>query len=322
MKALVLTGLIAALVGIYGCGGTQQLSPPAPATQSQDVSPLEPPDTITKSCGAGFDPGQQCIWWVPKSGPMDIDVVYEETYSDVSGLFYAKNTLYEGSGKSVYVLVKRKYRYTLTGLSGTPLGIAADRKGTVWVSNTPSNVLSEFPPHKTKPTATYTDANLTSLSYVAVDRFNNVYVEGQGTYGIEVDELSPASGGFTPIGSPGELGNTAGGLAFQKSKTGSYLWINDQGTSSASGSITQWLFQNGGLKKVGSFAYAGTNGAIWADPEGKGIKRVFATNNVASGSYFENKGVEYAMPSGDIVSESNSSMEAALDVGIAGAHKY
>ena len=120
MKAPALTGLIAAVVGIYGCGGTQQLSPPAPATQSQNVSPLEPPDTITKSCGAGFDPGQQCIWWVPKSGPMDIDVVYEETYSDVSGLFYAKNTLYEGSGKSVYVLVKRNYRYTLTGLTGTP----------------------------------------------------------------------------------------------------------------------------------------------------------------------------------------------------------
>ena len=190
------------------------------------------------------------------------------------------------------------------------------------MSNTPSNVLSEFPPHKTKPAATYTDANLTSLSYVAVDRFDNVYVEGQGTYGSRsMNSRLPAAASRRSVRRE-NLATPRAAVAFQKSKVGSYLWINDQGTSSASGSITQWLFQNGGLKKVGSFAYAGTNGAIWADPEGKDIKRVFATNNVASGSYFENKGVEYAMPSGDIVSESNSSMEAALDVGIAGAHKY
>lgn len=316
MKSIALMVAIAATVATYGCGSVAPMSSVAPASKSQQMRPMDSKDVVTKSCGNAH-PGQSCGWWT-EPNPWDIHYVNEEAYGGGDGLFSGSNTLYIGNGNSIYVQVKKKYKYTLTGLTGAPIGIAADSKGTVWASNSPSNVLSEFPAGETKASATYTDTNLTSLSYVAVDRFDNVYVEGQGSSGIEVDELSTASGTFTPIGQPGELGAIAGGLAFQKEKTGSYLWINDQGTSSGSGRLTQWVFQNGALKKVASFGYAGRNGAIWADPSGKDIKHIFATNNVPYGTEVQNKGVEYELPDGKIVSESGTGIESAEDVGITG----
>lgn len=316
MKSTALIVAIAATVTIYGCGSVAPVSHTAPASKVQAVRPDDSDDVVTKPCGKAH-PGQSCGWWTGHN-PWGIHYVNQEAYSGGAGLSYRGGVLYIGNGKSIAVQVKKKYKYTLAGLTGTPIGIAADSNGTVWASNSPSNVLSEFPAGETTPSATFTDANLTNLSYVAVDRFDNVYVEGQGYNGLEIDELSIAGGVFTQIGQPGELGATPGGLAYQKAKTGSYLWINDQGTSSGSGRITQWLLSNGVLKKIASFAYAGRNGAIWTDASGKDTKHVFATNSLPYGSQFENMGVEYALPDGQIVSESDTDVESTEDVGITG----
>jgi hypothetical protein len=72
---------------------------------------------------------------------------------------------------------------------------------------------------------------------------------------------------------------------------------------------------------VGSFHYAGINGAIWADPAGKDTIHVFAANNVPYGSQFISSGIEYAMPSGSIVSQSPTSIGPDESVGIGGPMK-
>jgi hypothetical protein len=220
-----------------------------------------------------------------------------------------KGVLYKPGGKVVR---------TLSGLTGVATGIARESNGIIWATNSPSNTVSEFPRGATAPSETLSDANLSTLSYVAVDSTDDVYVEGQGAKGIEIDELVKGKGAFVPISKPGQLGVTAGGLAVQKAL---YVWVNDQGTASSPANISEWILKKGTLTQVGDFQYSGVNTSIWADPAGNDTTHVFAANNLASGSSFVSSGIEYAMPNGAITSSSPSTTSSSGAFGIAGTYQ-
>jgi hypothetical protein len=233
-------------------------------------------------------------------------------------------TAYAGlSNDTVAVAKWKKDRYmkagTLTGLTGDPIGIASDLKGNVWVTNWPSATISEFYPGARSPSQTYTDSNLASLSYIAIDRRDDIYVEGQSraSGGIEVDELQ-AAGTFTSITASGQLGYTAGGLAVivNNGKTG-YLFVNDQGTANGPPAITRWLLKGGKLVKDGSFKYSGIDTALSVDPSGTDTMHVWAANNVQSNSEFTTSGVEYAFPSGGVVLSTPTATSSFESFGIA-----
>jgi hypothetical protein len=188
---------------------------------------------------------------------------------------------------------------TMTGLNGNPVGMATDSRGDLWVTNSPTTTISEFAKGTTTPIASYTDANLNSVNYLTVDKKNNVYVEGYSGSAMEIDELT-ASGTFTAIAKPGQVGTTPGGLAVQEHTTATYMWINDQGSGSGTGRISRYLLKGGSLKSTGSFSYSGIDGAIAVDPSGKDTGDVYATDNVVSGSQYTGTTVEYAFPSGKV----------------------
>jgi hypothetical protein len=189
---------------------------------------------------------------------------------------------------------------TMTGLSGNPVGLATDSHGDIWVTNSPTTTISEFAKGTTTPKVSYTDSNLDSVNYLAIDKKNNVYVEGYSGSVMEIDELT-ASGTFTTIAKPGQVGTTPGGLAVQEHTTATYVWINDQGSGSGTGRISRYLLKGGSLKSTGSFTYSGIDGAIAVDPSGKDTSDVYATKNVVSGSQYTGTTVEYAFPSGKVL---------------------
>jgi len=227
---------------------------------------------------------------------------------------------YAGYGNSVAVFRGKKQVAvaTLTGLTGQPIGLALDHLGNVWATNSPSATIGEFAKGATKPTATYTDSNLTSANYLAVDAAGDVYVEGRAADGIEVDVLPVGGTTFTPISQPGKLGLTAGGLAIQSTGKTIYLWVNDQGASSSPAAISRYILKGSSLYLKGSFGYSGVNGAIWADPAGLRTSRVWAANNVAYGSGYMTSAIEYAMPGGKIITATTPTEMSSQGVGIAG----
>jgi len=231
------------------------------------------------------------------------------------------NLLYGGFGKTVVVFKGTKQVATLTGLTGEPIGLAVDRVGNVWATDSPAATISEFAKGATKPTATYTDANLTSASYLAVDPAGGVYVEGQAADGIEVDVLAAGSSTFAPISQPGKVGLTAGGLAVQSRGTTTYVWINDEGTASTTAAISRYVLKGSSLYLKGSFGYNGVNGAIWADPSGESGAHVWAVNNVPYGSGFNTSAIEYAMPGGKIIAATIPTTMSVQAVGVAGTMK-
>ncbi|HEV3092526.1 MAG TPA: hypothetical protein VGX91_13875 [Candidatus Cybelea sp.] len=227
------------------------------------------------------------------------------------------------SNGTVRIAKWTKDRYTkagiLKGLTGIPTGIAGDFKGNVWVTNSPSATLSEFHRGAKSPSKTYTDPNLASLSYVAVDRRNAVYVEGQSraSGGIEVDELQ-AGGTFKSLSASNQLGYTPGGLAVIATggKAG-YIFVNDQGTPNGPPTITQWLLSGERLIKEGSFGYSGIDTALSVDPSGKDTAHVWAANNVSSSTEFATSAVEYAFPSGGVVAATPTTISSSESFGVA-----
>ena len=189
----------------------------------------------------------------------------------------------------------------------------------MWVTNSPSATISEYFPGATSPSKTYTDPNVRSLSYIAVDRRDDIYVEGQSTAsgGIEVDELQ-AGGTFKSIVASGPLGYTAGGLAVivNDGKTG-YLFVNDQGTPNGPPTITRWSLKGGKLTQAGSFNYSGIDTALSVDPSDRDTAHVWAANNVPSSSEFVTSGVEYAFASGGVVASTPTTTSSSAAFGIA-----
>jgi hypothetical protein len=194
---------------------------------------------------------------------------------------------------------------TLTGLTGVPIGIMLDSKGDVWATNSPSNTISEYSKGSTTPTATYTDDNMSSISYIASDKANDVYVSGQGKSGnLEVDELSGST--FAPIKTI--TGSVGGGIALETN--GKTLWVCDEGTGKK-GTISSYTIP--GYKRREQFAYLGSDTGIAVTASGK---QVWAINNVASGSTFNVDVVIYSAK-GKVISSSPGDNNSVESVGIA-----
>jgi streptogramin lyase len=281
--------------------------------------------TITGLCEvpAGYPPNTYCTCtWNPPPSPSTLISMECFDPLPIGGFPFAvardNNYLYIGvSNGTVLVAKYANGKVTqvskITGLSGNPLGMATDSHGNLWVTNSPNNTISEFAKGATTPIAYYTDSNLTSVSYLAIDKHNNVYVEGIGSneseYGIEVDELDTATGTFNALSQP-VLGSVPGGLAVQQYGNATYIWVNDQ-----AGRISRYLLQGSFLNLDGSFTYSGIDGAIAVDPSD--IKHVYAANNVPSGSQFVTSIVEYSISTGKVVTSSPSSTLPYEDVGLA-----
>jgi hypothetical protein len=195
---------------------------------------------------------------------------------------------------------------TLTGLTGAPTGIAIDAKDDVWATNSPSNTISEYSRGSTKPTATYTDASMSSISYLALDKSGDVYVSGQGKSGnLEVDELHGSS--FAPIKTI--TGSVGGGITADAN--GKTLWVCDEGTG-AKGTISSYTIP--GFKRREQFAYSGSDTGIAVSASGK---LIFAVNNtVASGSTFNVDVVIYS-EKGKMISSSPADNRPEESQGIA-----
>lgn len=320
---------------LVGCSGTQRnaLLPSSAIAQGAisksecplaqnvrsgkpQVIPLYEDEVVWKSC---IHNGDRCeCGYAP--GDKEPGVYRCESGTAVPlGIATGSNLLYGGFGNTIVVFNHARKVALLKGLTGEPIGLAVDYRGNVWAGDSPSDTISEFAKGATKPTATYTDSNLTSVNYLAVDASGDVYVEGQAAYSIEVDVLPVGGATFTPISQRGKVGLTPGGLAVQSTGKTTYVWINDQGTPSSPAAISRYVLKGSALYLEGSFTYSGTNGAIWADPAGKNINRIWAVNNVPYGSGFNSSAVEYAMPGGKVIRATvptNSSTEA---VGIAGS---
>jgi hypothetical protein len=193
---------------------------------------------------------------------------------------------------------------TLTGLTGVPIGVMVDAKNDVWATNSPSNTISEYNPGATRPTAIYTDAIMSSISYIASDKAGDVYVSGQGSSGnLEVDELNGSK--FTPIKTI--TGSVGGGIAVESS--GKSLWVCDEGTG-AKGTISSYTIP--GFKRREQFAYTGSDTGTTSG------KQVWAINNVvASGSTFNVDVVIYNAKKGKVISSSPGDTSSTESVGIA-----
>lgn len=285
--------LIASLLS--ACGGAT--SPPAAVAQqgassatlhASSASGVRPENRIGGS-GAGYS-GGPCIRIVTFN-----DYTYYIYYEPPGCSYHTRFPLYDGiahdtassakawfvgqavSASSSQILEfsdKWKGVATLTGLTGVPIGIMLDSKGDVWATNSPSNTISEYAKGSTTPTAAYTDDNMSSISYVASDKANDVYVSGQGKSGnLEVDELQGSS--FAPIKTI--TGSVGGGIAVATGKT---LWVCDEGTGTK-GTISSYTIP--GFKRREQFAYSGSDTGIAVTSSGK---QVWAVNNVASGSQF------------------------------------
>jgi hypothetical protein len=193
---------------------------------------------------------------------------------------------------------------TLTGLTGVPIGIMLDSKGDVWSTNSPSNTISEYAKGSTTPTATYTDDNMSSISYVASDKANDVYVSGQGKSGnLEVDEFQGSS--FAPIKTI--TGSVGGGIAVASGKT---LWVCDEGTGTK-GTISSYTIP--GFKRREQFAHSGSDTGLAVTASGK---QLWAINNVPAGSQFHVSVVIYSVK-GKVLLTGPGSNSREESVGIA-----
>jgi hypothetical protein len=329
----VLAGVLcAAFLG--GCSGGSQLTPPSAGAQQagfQQAATMHVADADRK---AGVSPGEELppnAWIV---GPYEICYYYISRTTGLWTLMYCVSTggvwPYATAGQllnvkstseaelgngNINVYKGTKLTNTLTGLSSGSTGLAMDAKGDTFATTAGSATVTEFAKGSSTPTGSFTDANVSSASYLAIDKANHLYVEGPSVKGgIEVDEMFGNS--FKPLAQPGTLGATSGGLAVQTSGKGTYVWINDQGNASDSANIARYALKGATLAKQGSFDYSGINGAISVDPTGKDTTDVYAVNNVAAGSGYSVTGIDYAFPTGAIRGQSSAQATSQVATGI------
>jgi hypothetical protein len=323
--ALTLSVALSAVL-LNGC--TNSASQFAAATQStqQNIAAAHAAQPLIedKVCYKVHDSTYQGICWSDDNGTTCQLIKTQSEIEGITGLRSGKLFYVGLANEAVIVLKYAKGKWTqtatMTGLSGIPLGMATDSLSDLWVTNSPTTTISEFAKGTTTPKVSYSDANLNSINYLAIDEDNNVYVEGYSGSAMEIDELT-SSGTFTVIAKPGQVGATPGGLAVQQHGATTYMWINDQGSGSGSGRISRYLLKGGLLKSTGGFSYSGFDGAIAVDPSGKNTNYVYATNNVVSGSQFDTITVEYAFPSGKVLYSWGSYTSPYEDVSVAVLNK-
>jgi hypothetical protein len=317
--------LVASIAALYftGCSanGSQFNPAPAPATTLQQVTKMQPDQVI--GGGSFYIASGNCVaYYVYNVHTQEWDVHYFPEGCQFwfagpnNGLGYvtATNDWLVGestSGTNVIAVenAKGKQIGTLTGLTGEPVGIATDSKGDIWATNSPSNAISEYYAGATEPSATFTDGNLSSVRYIAVDQNNNVYVSGQsaGSGNLEVDKLEASA--FIPIKTI--TGVVGAGIAV--SPKSQMLWVCDEGNGT-SGTISGYTMP--GFKRRMQIAYSGDDTGIAVAKTGK---QLYAVDNVADGSQFDVSVVVYDARTGKEVNSTPATITSAKVLGI--SHK-
>jgi hypothetical protein len=340
-----LTGALSAAL-LAGCSAGSQFAPPPGSAGSQPaafqqaaVAAAAPMHAPKSGRSAGVSPA-----WVMYTGCVMINGHCVYYYINIWGVWeWIPTSIKRNSGGStlggslakagefdmattggtISIYSGKTLVTTLEGLKAAASGVATDSRGNTFaaVNVAGAATLDEFAAGSDTPTATYSDQNLKSVESLGIDKANNVYVEGQSQNGtIEVDEMI-GSGGFESLAQSGTLGSTSGGLAVQTSGKTTYLWINDLGNASDPTNIARYELTGKSLVKQSSFDYAGVNGAIAVDPTGKDTSHVYAVNNVAvtngqAAPEYSVSGIEYAYPSGQIVSQSPAQTANQESLGI------
>lgn len=308
-----------AALSFAGCSanGSQFNPAAAPATTSGQPTKIQPDQQVG---GAPYyvAVGGCIAYYVYNVHKQEYDIIYAPKgcnpfaggYNGLGSLSLTNSVLVGVSAGGTNAIAvenpKGKQIGTLTGLTGEPVGIATDSKGDVWATNYPSNTISEYNPGATEPSATYTDGNLSSLRYIAMDQNNNVYVSGQsaGSGGLEVDQLQASA--FIPIKTI--TGAVGAGIAISpKTRT---LWVCDEGDRT-SGTISAYTMP--GFNRRMQIAYSGDDTGIAAAKSGK---EVYAINNVADGSQFDVSVVRYDSKTGKVLGSTPSITTSAPAVGI------
>jgi hypothetical protein len=324
----VLAGALCAAI-LAGCSAGSQFSPPSAGAQQagfQQAATMHVADAGRKlgvSPGEELPPnmfvGDRCYFVSPTTGIWTLMHCWTGRWQPLAtaGQLLNAKAISEAelSNGTISVYTGNTLTNTLTGLSSGSTGLAMDTKGDTFATTAGSPTIDVFAAGSSTPTGSFTDANISSASYLAIDKANHLYVEGPSVNGgIEVDEMFGNS--FKPLAHPGTLGATPGGLAVQTSGKGTYVWINDQGNATDSANIARYALKGATLAKQGSFDYSGINGAIAVDPKGKDTTDVYAVNNVAAGSGYSVTGVDYTFPTGAIRGESSTQTTSQIATAI------
>jgi hypothetical protein len=327
-----LAGALCAAI-LAGCSAGSQFSPPSTGAQQASFQQAATMHVADAGRSLGVSPGYElppnmivvypreiCYYYVSRTtGHWTLMYcISMRSYSTaMTGQLLNAKAISEAelSNGTINVYTGNTLTNTLTGLSSGSTGLAMDTKGDTFATTAGSPTIDVFAAGSSTPTGSFTDANISSASYLAIDKANHLYVEGPSVNGgIEVDEMFGNS--FKPLAHPGTLGATPGGLAVQTSGKGTYVWINDQGNASDPANIARYALKGATLAKQGSFDYSGINGAIAVDPTGKDTTDVYAVNNVAAGSGYSATGIDYAFPTGAIKSQSAAQTASQIGTGI------
>jgi hypothetical protein len=154
---------------------------------------------------------------------------------------------------------------TLTSVGGVPLGIVADASGNAYVTAFPHNFIDYYAAGSTTPTSTITDAHLSTIYFLAMDKSRNLFYDGWGTggpgTGLQIDEYNNTSHATTKLLTiPGKF---PGGMAIDPL---GILYVADEGNGT-SGVIESLKPPYRRVSR--SFSYSGLITGIDLDKTGK-----------------------------------------------------
>jgi hypothetical protein len=192
---------------------------------------------------------------------------------------------------------------TYTGIPGEPVSdFAVGKKSLVAASfgcigsSCGDNVLTYWGGFSPTPTQTVVDGNLSSMSSLAMDSHDDVFVAGQSaaTGALEVDEVSAKSGAIKALGITGSV---AAGLALDNHNN---LWVEDQGDG-VTGTMSEYTLATGYVNPVNSFSVSGGDTKIAVDGQGG---EMLASNNLSDGSEYASQMIAYQLPAGNVIETS------------------
>jgi hypothetical protein len=194
---------------------------------------------------------------------------------------------------------------TYTGIPGEPVSdFAVGKKSLVAASfgcvgsSCGDNVLTYWGGFSPTPTQTIVDGNLSSMSSLAMDNHDDVFVAGQSaaTGALEVDEVSAKSGAIKALG---VTGSVAAGLAIDNHND---LWVEDQGNG-VTGTMSEYTPATGYSNPATSFAVSAGDTKIAVDAQGG---EMLASNNILDGSEYASQMIAYQLPAGNIIATSQT----------------
>ena len=255
-------------------------------------------------CWTNIDTGATgTVYCCPNSQGTPCDYTHVLTY----GIAHATN-IYAGGLTSLSIQKLNLHLgvvATYTGIPGEPVSdFAVGKKGLVAASfgcigsSCGDNVLTYWGGFSPTPTQTIVDGNLSSMTSLAMDSRDDVFVAGQSaiTGALEVDEVSAKSGAIKALGITGSV---AAGLALDNHNN---LWVEDQGNG-VTGTMSEYTPATGYSNPATSFAVSAGDTKIAVDAQGG---EMLASNNILDGSEYASQMIAYQLPAGNIIATSQT----------------